>query len=76
MANTETDTKKISKIISRYVHPSMNYKLLEQDKNNFVENKEELYNFGYKTVSKKEEVKPKYKSVYNITVENNHNYII
>ena len=70
------DTKKISKIISKYVHPSMNYKLLEQDKNNFVENKEELYNFGYKTVSKKEEVKPKYKPVYNITVEDNHNYII
>ena len=70
------DTNKISKIVSKYVHPSMNYKLLEQDKNNFIENKEELYNFGYKTVSKKEEVEPKYKTVYNITVEDNHNYII
>lgn len=67
---------KISQMIRKYVPDCMNYKLLDCDIGFYEENKEQLNDYCYKTVLKIEKYKPKYNTVYNITVDDNHNYFV
>ena len=67
---------KLSKIIRKYVPVCMDYKLLDCDKGFYEENTEEFNNYGYKIITDIKTIIPKYRTVYNITVDDNHNYFI
>lgn len=67
---------KLSKIIRKYIPVCMDYKLLDCDKGFYEENTEEFNNYGYKIITDIKTIIPKYKTVYNITVDDNHNYFI
>lgn len=67
---------KLSKMISSYVHPSMNYKLFDEHKNNFNFDIDDKINYAIKKIKEIEYVKPKRKYVYDLEVKDNHNYIV
>ena len=67
---------KISQMIRKYIPDCMKYKLLDCDIGFYEENKEQFNDYCYKTVIKIEKYKPKYNTVYNITVDDNHNYFV
>lgn len=67
---------KISSMIKKYIPKCMEYKLLDCDKGCYEESKESFNNYCYKTVLKIENYKPKNNTVYNITVDDNHNYFV
>lgn len=73
--NVESSIK-LSKIIRKYVPACMDYKLLDCDKGFYEENIEEFNNYGYKIITDIKTVTPKFRTVYNITVDGNHNYFI
>ena len=73
---TVDSSMKISNMIREYIPRCMEYKLLDCDMGNFKESSEKLFNFGYKEITKIETIVPKTKTVYNITVEDNHNYFV
>lgn len=71
---TVKQTKKLSKAISKYVPKCMEYKLLPEDRN------KEKHEFNYLRriyydAFKLKEYKPKQKSVYDITVQDNENFL-
>ena len=67
---------KLSELIAPYVHPSMDYKLFDYDKNKFNFVIDDMVEYGLKEITNIESVPPKRKYVYNIEVEDNHNYIV
>ena len=72
------NTKKISNLISPYVHKSMKYKLLESDWSNINEDnwiKYKSNNLGCLVVTKEYEYL-KSSEVFDMSVEDNHNFII
>ena len=71
-----TSSLKLSELIAPYVHPSMDYKLFDHDKNKFNFVIDDMVEYGLKEITNIESVSPKRKYVYNIEVEDNHNYII
>lgn len=71
-------SKRLSSIIAPYVHTSMEYKLLQDDrdilKHNF--NLIEKLDYGVEEVTGVDYIKSMQKYVYNIEVEDNHNYVV
>lgn len=71
------NTKKISKLLCSYIHPSMNYKLCSEDRDKFNEevwvNKKN--NIGCMIVTKEYSYYGKEKT-YDMEVEDNHNFIV
>jgi hypothetical protein len=72
------NTIKISKLISPFIHKSMDYKIMPEHRLNISENnwrKSEKSNIGCCVVTK-EHTFYKSENVYDISVEDNHNFII
>lgn len=63
-------------VIKRADELAVGDKVITYCKNYYEENKEEFVKCGYKIITKITEYKPKYKTVYNITVDDNHNYFV
>jgi len=70
--------KKLSNLISPYVHPSMNYKLLSEDKNKFDPNlwKNNLKDEFGLIVTKSMVQHKKNQIVFDMEVDENHNFLI
>lgn len=49
---------------------------ISENRGKFTESQEELNDYGYRTISEIRRIKPKNKTVYNISVKDNHNYFI
>lgn len=73
---TTDSSRTLSSLISPYICNSMQYKLLEKDRNNFNFIIDDKINYGINEIKKINRVTPVFKSVYNISVENNHNYLV
>jgi hypothetical protein len=74
---TASGSRKLSKDISKYVHPTMRYKLMECDRNvEFVTPNSKYLEYGYFIFNNHFEPKEKRMYVYDIEVENNHNFIV
>lgn len=71
------ETRTISFLIREFVIESMQYKLLDIDKNKFNFKIDKFLNFGLSKITRIQEIK-KYNNnlVYNIEVEDNHNYLV
>lgn len=72
------NTKKISKLVSPYIHKSIAFKILECDRDNINEDnwiKYEPNNLGCLVVTKEHEFL-KLDEVFDMSVEDNHNFII
>ena len=59
-----------------HIPTCIDYKLFDCDKGFYEKNTEEFYNYGYKAITDIKTITPKCKTVYNITVDDNHNYFI
>lgn len=72
-----SEVKKLSKLIAPFVHPSMSYKVLPEHRSlcNLNNWNYEKNNFGYCVLDKITNLKTK-KDVYDIEVEDNHNFIV
>lgn len=75
---TIPDSEKIAKLISPYIIPLMQYKLPEKYRNSFlnIDYYKNSQNFAELEIANIEYVSKNYRSVYDITVEDNHNYLI
>ena len=69
------NVEKISFLIRKYVPPSMQYKLFEEHRGQFDFEVEKL-SYGVKQIERIETHIPEYNRVYNITVDDNHNYVV
>ena len=73
------NTIKISKLLSKYIHPSMDYKLIPEDHNKFNDNlwyiNTTYDNLGCMIVTNEMKFH-KYEYTYDMTVKDNHNFIV
>ncbi|MFW6281357.1 MAG: helicase-related protein [bacterium] len=73
---TTKSSKKLSELISPYVCDSMQYKLFEKDRGKFNFVVDDKVDYGIKEIKNIEKIIPEYKTVYNISVKDNHNYLV
>jgi len=71
------NTQKISSLLAQYIHPSMGYKLCTNDRNKFNETLwlNEKINLGCMVVTSEHKFY-KYENTYDMSVEDNHNFIV